>query len=76
MRATALAESSGYLSTFIVICLLQRSTDISQVGIAIFPSFKHIFYDAPKDIQYLSTHDLQHVTVNSFYQPTDVTYYR
>ena len=37
MKATVLAESSN-LSIFIVISLLQWSTDSSQVDVALFPS--------------------------------------
>ena len=36
MKATVLAESSNNLSTFIVICLLERCL---QTVVAIFPSF-------------------------------------
>jgi hypothetical protein len=36
IKATLLAESSSNLSTFIVICLLQRYL---QIDVALFPSF-------------------------------------
>ena len=38
MMATVLAESYYILSTFIALYRLQRSTDSSQVGDALFPS--------------------------------------
>ena len=45
MKVTVLAESSGNLSTFIVICLLQAmSTDSSQVGALPFLHFNIFFY--------------------------------
>ena len=39
MKAIVLAESSNYLSTFIVMSAPAMPTDSSQVGAAIFPSF-------------------------------------
>ena len=43
MKATVLAESSEYIHFHCDLSAPAMSTDMSQVGVALFPSFKNIF---------------------------------
>ena len=43
MKATVLAESSSFFHFHRELSASAMSTDMSQVGVALFPSFKYIF---------------------------------
>ena len=44
MKATALAESSNFIYFHQALSAPAMSTDVSQVGVALSPFFKYIFY--------------------------------
>ena len=44
MKATVLAESSSFIHFHRDLSAPAMTTDMSQIGVALFPSFQYIFY--------------------------------